>query len=1005
MTGRFRRALRLAAFGLTSIGLSPFAEAHLGGGYLDSGLLGEYFANTDLTGSPAFTRRDVRIDFQPEAAQSWAGSRTHILRDYPKEAFSVRWSGALIPRFSETYTFRTIAEDGVRIFVRPVGSSTWTQLVNNWPAAGQSATTTSATYAMSAGQKYDFRVEYRNLSGTGLLRVLWSSPSTQEEVIDPAAAVSINHTYTEDAAADAFRAGRIVWDLNPPLDSKGWPQDDCDIIISETNRPNDIPGPETGDMRLTLTGKSDLIAFGNCSIVSPSYNAATNTTSAIVRGVDNNTNVTAIRFRNTDRDGVAGGTKGFTNLKIMRLPFANAPEALHPDTIFHPDIIEAYSRYTALRFQRINDQARSWSERCPPDYAFPRTTVPFVYNARYGETTLRGSTYMCHEEEIMLCNEAGADYFVSIPHLASYSGTANYIRNFALLIRYGSDQSGTPYTSAQANPYHPPLNPNLRVYLEIGNELWNSARLNTYSCFFDLQEEVVDLQTSGSPDFAILNFDNVSNGLDSNGRPLQLYTLTRRWWALRLMHISNEFRTVFGDAEMPGNGNRDPRVRPYFTWQYGNMQDTASTGLNFLNNYFNNGAGNYVSTPRPPNYFFWSGGGAGYYSVSNREGLVSPNPVQNFSFESPAVTGASLRPTGGSWIFSGTAGIAKTATRTPAITAGTAVAPGNTSGGWYGMRFTVGASPVTVYDLGRYVVSGNTGTHNLRLVRADGVQIASTSVNTTGATADTFVYGLCVPVTLAANTSYYLFSNETAGGNRYGSEASTVTPASGFTVDGAASGTLAGTTWSLSNLSTSNRAYGPVSLRTRAPELLASGTALNQPDPVAGSQMAWLQSVNGVGSSMQTTLTLPATQQDNTYSFLLRWMNRHLTSEATGDQMEFKVFVTVNGVETDISPGAPRRCLRTGAPTGAVSLTGSVTIFGRRPSRPRPGLWSPSESKPIRPRGTARPLLMRSLSPAPTLSTPTAAWAGVPPPASPPPPMARISSATVIGVRSTAWSR
>src|SRR5688572_27913841 len=34
-----------------------------GGGFTGGGLLGEYYANAHLAGTPSFTRRDVRIDF------------------------------------------------------------------------------------------------------------------------------------------------------------------------------------------------------------------------------------------------------------------------------------------------------------------------------------------------------------------------------------------------------------------------------------------------------------------------------------------------------------------------------------------------------------------------------------------------------------------------------------------------------------------------------------------------------------------------------------------------------------------------------------------------------------------------------------------------------------------------------------------------------------------------------------------------------------------------------
>ncbi|MBL9127368.1 MAG: hypothetical protein JNL97_06965 [Verrucomicrobiales bacterium] len=41
------------------------AQAHAGssGGWLGGGATGEYFANAELSGTPAFVRRDVRVDF------------------------------------------------------------------------------------------------------------------------------------------------------------------------------------------------------------------------------------------------------------------------------------------------------------------------------------------------------------------------------------------------------------------------------------------------------------------------------------------------------------------------------------------------------------------------------------------------------------------------------------------------------------------------------------------------------------------------------------------------------------------------------------------------------------------------------------------------------------------------------------------------------------------------------------------------------------------------------
>ncbi len=106
---------------------------------------------------------------------------------------------------------------------------------------------------------------------------------------------------------------------------------------------------------------------------------------------------------------------------------------------------------------------------------------------------------------------------------------------------------------------------------------------------------------------------------------------------------------------------------------------------------------------------------------------------------------------------------------TPFITSFTTTALRNNFAGWVGFRFAVGADSITVTSLGRWVVSGNTGSHAARIVRvSDGVIMASATINTSGATAGAFAYvALGSSVTLAANTQYYLVTEEVSGGDQW----------------------------------------------------------------------------------------------------------------------------------------------------------------------------------------------------------------------------------------------
>ncbi len=135
----------------------------------------------------------------------------------------------------------------------------------------------------------------------------------------------------------------------------------------------------------------------------------------------------------------------------------------------------------------------------------------------------------------------------------------------------------------------------------------------------------------------------------------------------------------------------------------------------------------------------------------------------------------------------------------------------NDYSGWLGMRFTVGSAPLTLTALGRFNVSGGTGTHTVKLVRAsDGTDVPNglaTVVLGSGTTGQ-FVYGnLPSAIDLAANTSYYLVSQENSGGDSWGYWDSSVTTSSVGACDGAVY-SLNGSSYSF--VSGVNAPLGPV---------------------------------------------------------------------------------------------------------------------------------------------------------------------------------------------------
>lgn len=88
-----------------------------------------------------------------------------------------------------------------------------------------------------------------------------------------------------------------------------------------------------------------------------------------------------------------------------------------------------------------------------------------------------------------------------------------------------------------------------------------------------------------------------------------------------------------------------------------------------------------------------------------------------------------------------------------------------------GLQFTVGSTDITVTHLGRWVISGNSQTHDVVLY--DGTTVATdaigtVTVDTAGQPADAFVYEpLGSPITLTALGTYYLLSIESSGGDQW----------------------------------------------------------------------------------------------------------------------------------------------------------------------------------------------------------------------------------------------
>jgi hypothetical protein len=86
--------------------------------------------------------------------------------------------------------------------------------------------------------------------------------------------------------------------------------------------------------------------------------------------------------------------------------------------------------------------------------------------------------------------------------------------------------------------------------------------------------------------------------------------------------------------------------------------------------------------------------------------------------------------------------------------------------GWAGMAFTTGPSPITVTELGRWMLPGNSRDHDLKIVEAEtkhDVPGSTARLSLGGLTPQRFHFArLAKPLTLEPNTRYYLLSSEQA---------------------------------------------------------------------------------------------------------------------------------------------------------------------------------------------------------------------------------------------------
>ncbi|MEI6606470.1 MAG: DUF6288 domain-containing protein [Verrucomicrobiota bacterium] len=178
--------------------LSDSATATVGlvVGSSGSGLSGNYYDNMDFTSLKA-SRIDSSVNFD------WGATPPNTLGT---GTYSVRWTGQVLAPESGTYRFSTRSSDGVRLWINGV------QVINDWSDQASNLWNDSAAISLTAGQKYNLKMEYYNNTNPATARLYWYIPSRQAAMIVPQVLLfptsSVSLTSPLDGTRFGLRAGQ-----------------------------------------------------------------------------------------------------------------------------------------------------------------------------------------------------------------------------------------------------------------------------------------------------------------------------------------------------------------------------------------------------------------------------------------------------------------------------------------------------------------------------------------------------------------------------------------------------------------------------------------------------------------------------------------------------------------------------------------------------------------------------------------------------------------------------
>jgi len=162
------------------------------------GLRGDYYTGENFE-KFVLTRIDPKIDF------GWGDTAPD--EKVGANNFSVRWTGDVSAQFTETYTFYTVTDDGLRLWVDGK------LIIENWTLHGDTEDT--GTINLVAGRSYSIVLEYFENTSGATARLGWESPHTTKQIIPTSLLwppLKARNPNPPNGAADVKQTATFSWE-------------------------------------------------------------------------------------------------------------------------------------------------------------------------------------------------------------------------------------------------------------------------------------------------------------------------------------------------------------------------------------------------------------------------------------------------------------------------------------------------------------------------------------------------------------------------------------------------------------------------------------------------------------------------------------------------------------------------------------------------------------------------------------------------------------------------